>query len=134
MRAAGRSRDRRDFRQKFGNARGFAPARAGLYISPGGLIGGRAAMASWTLDDIPWRRFDGAKVEPDILRIVKAASLVEQNGADYAQYLCGVFHDDPAFQQLARRWPVAETQHRQALRRRAIRATHHCPHAPAGHL
>ena len=54
-------------------------------------------MARWTLDDIPWERFDRAKVDPDILRIVKAASLVEQNGADYAHYLCNVFADDPGF-------------------------------------
>ncbi len=88
-------------------------------------------MGSWTLEDIPWRRFDGAKVEPDLLRIVKAASLVEQNGADYAQYLCGVFHDDPAFQQEARRWGVEETQHGQALGRWAMLADPHFDHAAA---
>ena len=65
-------------------------------------------MGSWTLEDIAWDRFDGARVEPDILRIVKAASLVEQNGGDYAQYLCGVFHDDAVFQELARRGGVEE--------------------------
>ena len=32
---------------------------------------------------------------PELLRIVKAASLVEQNGGDYARYLCNVFADDP---------------------------------------
>ena len=36
-------------------------------------------------------------------RIVKAASLVEYNGAAYAQHLCRVFADDPAFQERARR-------------------------------
>ena len=30
----------------------------------------------WNLDDIPWKRFDPAKVDLEILRIVKAASLV----------------------------------------------------------
>ena len=55
-------------------------------------------MGAWTLEDIPWDRFDRSKVAPDILSIVKAAGLVEHNGADYAQYLCRVFHDDPAFQ------------------------------------
>src|SRR5260221_5601473 len=94
------------FPEKFGNARGFEPAPIGLYISTGGLIGRGAAMGSWTLEDIPWRRVDGAKVEPDLLRIVQASGLVEQNSADYAQYLCGVFHDDPAFQQDARRLSV----------------------------
>jgi hypothetical protein len=61
-------------------------------------------MGAWTLDDIPWDRLDRAKVDPEILRIVKAASLVEQNGGDYARYLCNVFHDDPAFQEVARHW------------------------------
>ncbi len=74
-------------------------------------------MGSWTLDDIPWRSFDRSKVDPDILRIVKAASLVEQNGADYARYLCNVFHDDPEFQDAATRWGAEEIQHGQALGR-----------------
>jgi rubrerythrin len=74
-------------------------------------------MGSWTLDDIPWERFDPAKVDADLLRIVKAASLVEQNGADYARYLRGVFHDDPAFQQAAEAWGAEEIQHGQALGR-----------------
>ena len=79
-------------------------------------------MGSWTLDDIPWERFDPVKVDGDILRIVKAASLVEQNGADYARYLCGVFHDDPDFQQAARLWGAEEVQHGEALGRWAMLA------------
>jgi hypothetical protein len=88
-------------------------------------------MGSWTLDDIPWARFDGAKVEPELLRIVKAASLVEQNGADYARYLCGVFHDDAAFQDLARRWGAEEAQHGAALGRWAMLADPAFDHAAA---
>ncbi|MGB1875778.1 MAG: hypothetical protein ACPHGY_02470 [Rhodospirillaceae bacterium] len=42
---------------------------------------------SWTLDDIPWQDFDPAKVNPEVLKIIKAAALVERNGADYGQYL-----------------------------------------------
>lgn len=68
-------------------------------------------MGSWTLDDISWQRFDGAKVEPELLRIVKAASLVEQNGADYTRYLCNVFADDTEFQDAARIWGGEEIQH-----------------------
>jgi hypothetical protein len=79
-------------------------------------------MGSWTLDDIHWERFDPAKVDGDILRIVKAASLVEQNGADYARYLRGVFHDDPDFQQAAEAWGREEIQHGQALGRWAMLA------------
>jgi rubrerythrin len=74
-------------------------------------------MKHWTLDDIDWARFDPAKVDPDILRIVKAASMVEHNGGDYATYLCNVFHDDPAFQDTARHWAKEEVQHGVALRR-----------------
>jgi hypothetical protein len=79
-------------------------------------------MAGWTLDDIPWHRFDRAKVDPGLLRLVKAASLVEANGADYAHYLCNVFADDPVFQDAARRWGREEIQHGRALGRWATLA------------
>lgn len=76
-------------------------------------------MPHWTLGDIPWERFEPQKLDPELLRIVKAASLVEQNGADYARYLCGVFADDLAFQNAARRWGEEEIQHGLALGRYA---------------
>ena len=79
-------------------------------------------MAGWTLDDIPWARFDGASVDPALVRIVKAASLVERNGAAYAHHLCRVFADDPEFQQIARRWGEEEVQHGAALARWAALA------------
>ena len=79
-------------------------------------------MGHWTLDDIPWNRFDPGKVDPDLLCIVKAASLVEYDGGSYAGYLCRVFHDDPAFQETARRWGTEEIQHGQALARWAALA------------
>ena len=88
-------------------------------------------MGAWTLDDIPWQRFDSAKVEPELLRLVKAASLVEQNGADYARYLCGVFHDDPVFQDVARGWGAEEVQHGKALGRWAMLADPAFDHAAA---
>lgn len=71
----------------------------------------------WTLDDIPWDRFDPGKVDPDILKLVKAASLVEYNGGDYAAYLCNVFPDDREFQQVAHDWAREEVQHGLALGR-----------------
>lgn len=74
-------------------------------------------MKHWTQDDIPWDRFDPAKVDPDILKIVKAASMVERNGDDYAVYLCNVFSDDPQFQDVARAWAVEEVQHGDVLGR-----------------
>ncbi|HYZ41098.1 MAG TPA: ferritin-like domain-containing protein [Stellaceae bacterium] len=74
-------------------------------------------MGRWTLDDIPWDLFDRNKLDPDIVRIVKAASLVEYNGGAYAHHLCRIFHDDPDFQQNARRWGEEEIQHGKALAR-----------------
>jgi hypothetical protein len=71
----------------------------------------------WNLDDIPWDAFDPAKVDPEMLRIVKAAAMVEYNGGTYAEYLCSVFSGDREFQDAARRWAVEEVQHGQALSR-----------------
>jgi rubrerythrin len=69
------------------------------------------------LDDIPWESFDPSKVDPELVKIVKAASLVEFNGADYATYLCNVFPDDPGFQRAATAWAKEEVQHGAALAR-----------------
>src|SRR5918996_3984713 len=74
-------------------------------------------MKHWTMDDIPWDRFDSSKVDPEILKIVKAASMVEHNGGDYAAYLCNVFPDDPGFQAAAGAWGEEEIQHGRALGR-----------------
>jgi hypothetical protein len=79
-------------------------------------------MAEWTLDDIPWHRFDRGKVDPELVRIVKAASLVERNGAAYAYHLCRIFADEPEFQKAARRWGAEEAQHGAALARWAALA------------
>jgi hypothetical protein len=79
-------------------------------------------MGSWTLDDISWRRFDPARLEPGIVALVKAASLVEYNGAAYAHHLCRVFADDPDFQESARQWGAEEVQHGAALARWAALA------------
>src|SRR5579863_9715983 len=88
-------------------------------------------MGTWTLDDIRWNEFDLSKVDPEILRIVKAASLVEQNGGDYAHYLCNVFADDPEFQRVARAWGEEEIQHGLALGRWAALADPDFDHADA---
>jgi len=74
-------------------------------------------MKHWTLEDIPWDAFDGTRVTPEILAVVKAASLVERNSADYATYLCNVFPDDPEFREAAKHWAVEEIQHGEALGR-----------------
>ena len=74
-------------------------------------------MRHWTLDSIHWDRFDPSKVNPELMRTVRAAAMVEGNGADYGAYLCKVFHDDPEFQQVVQDWAVEEVQHGRALGR-----------------
>ncbi len=74
-------------------------------------------MAHWSLDDIPWHEFDASAVDREIVKVVKAACMVEHNGGDYATYLCNVFADDPGFCAAARHWAAEEVQHGQALRR-----------------
>jgi rubrerythrin len=74
-------------------------------------------MKNWTLDDIAWDRFDPSRVDPDILRAVKAAAMVEGNGADYGRYLANVFADDPEFRAQSDAWAREEIQHGVALGR-----------------
>jgi rubrerythrin len=74
-------------------------------------------MAQWSLDDIPWHTFDASKVRPELVRLVKAASMVEYNGYDYARYLCEVFATDAEFCQVANEWAEEEVQHGRALRK-----------------
>ena len=33
-------------------------------------------MAHWTLDQIPWDQFDPSKIDPELVKLVKAAALV----------------------------------------------------------
>ena len=79
-------------------------------------------MKHWTLDDIEWDRFDPAKVDPDIVLLVKAAAMVERNGTDYAIYLGRVFVDDPDFRLASDNWAIEEVQHGDALGRWAMLA------------
>ena len=74
-------------------------------------------MKHWTLEQIHWTRFDPARVDPEIVKLVKAAAMVEFNGGDYATYLNRVFADDPEFQAVATAWAQEEVQHGQALAR-----------------
>ncbi len=76
-----------------------------------------SGMATWTLDDIPWHRFDATKVDPDLVLVAKTASLVERNAADYATYLRSVFADDEEFAAAATTWAEEEAQHGLALGR-----------------
>jgi rubrerythrin len=79
-------------------------------------------MKNWTLEDIDWGAFDRAKVDADLLKLVKAAALVERNGYDYAIYLHNVFGDDPQFRTVVDTWAREEVQHGEALGRWATLA------------
>ena len=72
-------------------------------------------MKHWRIEDVAWDRFEPGRVDADVLRLVKAASVVERNGVDYAAYLNNVFTDDPDFQRAADNWAVEEVQHGDAL-------------------
>jgi len=74
-------------------------------------------MGNWTLETIAWDRFDASKVDPEILRNIKAAAMVERNGGDYGIYLGRVFVDDPAFVTVVAEWAAEEIQHGIALGR-----------------
>lgn len=69
----------------------------------------------WDIEDLSWDKIDRTKVSPDLLKVIKAAALVEYGADSYADYLCKVFADDPEFQALSRSWAVEEIQHGKAL-------------------
>ena len=79
-------------------------------------------MKHWRIDEVAWDRFDPAKVDPDVIPLVKAAAMVERNGTDYAIYLNRVFSDDPDFRRAADNWATEEVQHGDALGRWAMLA------------
>lgn len=74
-------------------------------------------MSHWTLEQIPWSSFDPGKIDQDLIKVVKAAAMVEYNGSDYAAYLCGVFKGDALFQSAIQEWAREEVQHGAALAR-----------------
>jgi len=73
------------------------------------------AYEHWKIEDLPWDRLDPSKVDEDLLKVIKAAALVEYNAEAYAEYLCKVFHDDEEFKQVAQAWADEEVQHGEAL-------------------
>ncbi len=73
------------------------------------------AYVHWKISDMPWDQLDKSKVDADLLKVIKAAALVEYAAETYADYLCKVFYDDPEFCQIARDWAVEEVQHGQVL-------------------
>lgn len=79
-------------------------------------------MKHWRIEDVAWDKFDPKAVDPAIVPLIKAAALVERNGRDYAQYLNGVFRDDPDFREAAADWAEEEVQHGDALGKWAMLA------------
>lgn len=71
----------------------------------------------WDMNEIDWSKLDHSKVTPDLIKVVKAAALVEYNAVVYSAYLERVFHDDPQFQEMSRCWSTEEVQHGQSLGR-----------------
>jgi rubrerythrin len=72
-------------------------------------------VGAWSLDDIPWDAFDSSRVDPELIPIIKAASLVEYNAVDYRDYLTNIFSDDPRVLRAVAGWAEEETQHGIAL-------------------
>ena len=69
----------------------------------------------WQIEDLPWNQLDPSKVDADVLKVIKAASMVEYNARDYTAYLLSVFHDDDEFRAKAEYWAIEEVQHGKAL-------------------
>ncbi len=74
-------------------------------------------MKHWQIEDVDWERFEPSNVDPEIVRLVKSAAMVERNGVEYAAYLCRVFREDPPFCNACTNWAVEEVQHGDALGR-----------------
>ena len=79
-------------------------------------------MGKWTLEDIPWDTFDPEKVDPKLVPLVKAASMVEYNSGDYRTYLKRVFAGDAKLCHAIDGWAEEEAQHGLALAEWAKRA------------
>lgn len=71
----------------------------------------------WTLADVPWEKFEAAKADPELVKIIKAAAMVEYNAHDYTAYLNNIFSDDPVLQDELKQWAEEEVQHGAALGR-----------------
>lgn len=76
-------------------------------------------MPHWNPDDIPWSSFDGSKLAPGLLSLVKAAALTEYNAGHYTLYLKNVFRDDASFEAMIHEWQLEEEQHGRVLGRYA---------------
>ncbi len=73
------------------------------------------SLPHWNMDEIDYTKIDRSKITPDLVKVVKAAALVEYNAVAYSSYLERVFADDPAFQEMSRCWATEEVQHGKSL-------------------
>jgi len=73
------------------------------------------SLPLWDLNAIDYSKIDMSKVTPDLVKVVKAAALVEYNAVAYSAYLERVFADDPEFQEMSRCWATEEVQHGKSL-------------------
>lgn len=81
------------------------------------MANGAVYGQGWSLDDVNWGAFDRSKLDPELVKAVKAASLVEYNAQDYVSYLSKVFPDDAVTHAAIEHWGVEEVQHGEALGR-----------------
>ena len=65
----------------------------------------------WSPEELPWEAFDPDRVDPRLVPLVKAASMVESNGGHYAAYLNRVFADDAQVCDMMNGWAHEEVQH-----------------------
>ena len=72
-------------------------------------------LPHWDMNAIDYSKIDRSKITPDLLKVVKAAALVEYNAVAYSSYLKKVFHDDPEFQTMSECWATEEVQHGKSL-------------------
>ncbi|HUX78567.1 MAG TPA: ferritin-like domain-containing protein [Alphaproteobacteria bacterium] len=69
----------------------------------------------WKSEDIDWSLFDPQKVNPQILSVIKAGSVIEYNSSDYELYLKGVFAGDELFSREIEAWSKDEVKHGKVL-------------------
>jgi len=69
----------------------------------------------WKFEDIDWSQFDSRLVDFDIVRVLKAGSVIEHNGSDYGLYLKNVFAGDDVFIKEVDSWSNDEVKHGRVL-------------------
>ena len=71
--------------------------------------------SQWKYEDIKWSLFDPTKVNPKILALIKAGSVIEHNGSDYGRYLKNVFKGDSLLEKEIENWSLDEVKHGKVL-------------------